>query len=34
MYKVLFTLRALKDLENIDNKEQLRIAEKLKIYAR
>lgn len=34
MYKVLFTQRALKDLENIDNKEQLRIAEKLKIYAR
>lgn len=34
MYKVLFTLRALKDLENIDNKGQHRIAEKLKLYAK
>ena len=34
MYKVIFTQSALKDLENIDKKEQHRIARKLKIYAK
>lgn len=34
MYKVIFTQSALKDLENIDKKEQYRIARKLKIYAK
>ena len=34
MYKVIFTQRALKDLENIDKKEQHRIAGKLKLYAK
>ena len=34
MYKVIFTQRALKDLENIDKKEQRRIAGKLKLYAK
>nr|QNO55775.1 toxin RelE3 [Methanosarcinales archaeon ANME-1 ERB7] len=34
MYKVVFTKRALKDLENIDKKMQNRIAIKLKGYAK
>jgi mRNA interferase RelE/StbE len=31
MYKVVFTQRALKDLENIDKETQKRIAAKLKV---
>ena len=34
MYKVVFTQRALKDLENIDRGVQNRIATKLKEYAK
>ncbi len=34
MYKVVFTQRALKDLENIDKEMQNRIAMKLKEYAK
>lgn len=34
MYKVLFTQKALKDLENIDKEMQSRIATKLKEYAK
>ncbi len=34
MYKVVFTQRALKDLENIDRVMQNRIATKLKEYAK
>lgn len=34
MYKILFTYRAIKDLENIDNKSRIRIAKKLKEYAK
>jgi len=34
MYKVVFTQRALKDLENIDKEMQNRIATKLKEYAK
>ena len=33
MYKIVFTRRALKDLENIDKEVQNRIAMKLKEYA-
>jgi len=33
MYKIVFTQRALKDLENIDKEIQSRIATKLKEYA-
>lgn len=33
MYKILFTHRSLKDLENIDKKTQGRIAEKLKEFS-
>ena len=34
MYKVLFTQRALKDLEGIDKETQKRIATKLKEYSK
>lgn len=34
MYKVVFTQRALKDLEDIDRMMQNRIASKLKEYAK
>lgn len=34
MYKVLFTQKALKDLENIDKETQNRIATKLKEYSK
>lgn len=34
MYKVVFTQRALKDLENIDKEMQNRIATKLKEYSK
>jgi mRNA interferase RelE/StbE len=34
MYKVVFTQKALKDLENIDTAIQNRIAMKLKEYAK
>jgi len=34
MYKVIFTQRALKDLENIDKETQNRIATKLKEYSK
>lgn len=33
MYRIIFTNRALKDLEKIDKETQIRIAEKLKEYA-
>jgi mRNA interferase RelE/StbE len=34
MYKVAFTQRALKDWENVDKDMQIRIAKKLKEYAK
>ncbi len=34
MYKIIFTRRALKDLEGIDKGKKVRIAEKLREYAR
>jgi len=34
MYKVAFTQRALKDWENVDEDMQIRIAKKLKEYAK
>jgi len=34
MYRVVFTQRALKDLENLDREIQIRIASKLKEYAK
>lgn len=34
MYKVVFTQRALKDIENIDKETQNRIATKLKEYSK
>lgn len=34
MYKVAFTQRALKDWENVDENMQVRIAKKLKEYAK
>ena len=34
MYKVAFTQRALKDWENVDKDMQVRIAQKLKEYAK
>jgi len=34
MYKIVFTQRALKDLENVDKETQNRIAMKLKEYAK
>lgn len=34
IYRILFTERALKDLENIDKETQIRFAQKLKEYAK
>ncbi|MDM7913388.1 MAG: type II toxin-antitoxin system RelE/ParE family toxin [Methanotrichaceae archaeon] len=34
MHRIVFTRRALKDLENIDEEMQIRIATKLKEYAK
>ena len=34
MYRIVFTNRALKDLEKIDKETQIRIAKKLKEYVK